>query len=90
MLQVLYTDFGLTVIWDNSARVTVTLRKAAYFNNTCGLCGTCNDVPFDDFLTREGRLVSVCVELFILVLVKLDIFPLKSKINMEKDVYLHP
>ncbi|XP_071830391.1 IgGFc-binding protein-like [Apostichopus japonicus] len=52
------TNFGLRVIWDNSQSVDVKLNRTIYFNNTKGLCGTCNDNPFDDFEMKDGVLTN--------------------------------
>ncbi|KAJ8031643.1 IgGFc-binding protein [Holothuria leucospilota] len=59
---VLQTDFGLKVVWNNRQTAVITLKKSAYFNNTCGLCGTCNDTRHDEFLTRDGATISNVIE----------------------------
>ncbi|KAJ8032286.1 Mucin-6 [Holothuria leucospilota] len=52
--QVLSTDFGLIVTWNNRNGATIKLDKSTYFNNTAGLCGTCNNMEYDDFTLKSG------------------------------------
>ncbi|KAJ8031641.1 IgGFc-binding protein [Holothuria leucospilota] len=59
---VLQTDFGLKVTWNNRQTAVITLKKSAYFGNTCGLCGTCNNIRHDEFLTRDGATISNVIE----------------------------
>ncbi|XP_069497528.1 IgGFc-binding protein-like [Ambystoma mexicanum] len=47
------TDFGLTVTFNGLSHATVTLLPN-YVNATCGLCGTLNGNPLDDFQTPNG------------------------------------
>lgn len=54
----MYTDFGLTVVWNGNSGAIITILKETFFGNTCGLCGTCNDVKRDEFTTNTGELVS--------------------------------
>ncbi|XP_037836867.1 alpha-tectorin [Kryptolebias marmoratus] len=51
------TDFGLTVSYDTNHYVQIGLPYT-YQNATCGLCGNFNNHPGDDFITREGEVVS--------------------------------
>ena len=55
--QRLSTDFGLTVVWDSKQSAQITISPD-YWNNTCGLCGTYDDDPNNDFLTPDGIMVS--------------------------------
>ncbi|KAL8220178.1 UNVERIFIED_CONTAM: hypothetical protein K2H54_040063, partial [Gekko kuhli] len=50
---VLQTDFGLTVSYDMTHSLFVTLSPK-YYGQTCGLCGNFNGVTDDDFLMRDG------------------------------------
>ncbi|KAJ8031639.1 Zonadhesin [Holothuria leucospilota] len=59
---VLQTDFGLKVTWNNIQTAIITLKKSAYFDNTCGLCGTCNNIRHDEFLTKDGATISNVIE----------------------------
>ncbi|KAL8220177.1 UNVERIFIED_CONTAM: hypothetical protein K2H54_040043, partial [Gekko kuhli] len=54
---VLQTDFGLTVSYDttHSLFVTVPLK---YHGQTCGLCGNFNGVTDDDFMMRNGSIAK--------------------------------
>uniref|UniRef100_A0AAY5EYS8 VWFD domain-containing protein n=1 Tax=Electrophorus electricus TaxID=8005 RepID=A0AAY5EYS8_ELEEL len=49
------TDFGLSVSYDGSWVVRITV-PANYSGVTCGLCGNYNGQTRDDFLTRSGAL----------------------------------
>ncbi|XP_049331705.1 alpha-tectorin-like [Astyanax mexicanus] len=51
------TDFGLSVSYDGSWVVRVTV-PANYSGATCGLCGNFNGQTNDDFRIRSGELVS--------------------------------
>ncbi|XP_077196889.1 IgGFc-binding protein-like [Paroedura picta] len=50
---VIQTDFGLTVSYDMSHSLFVTL-SAKYHSQTCGMCGNFNGVADDDFVLRNG------------------------------------
>lgn len=50
---VLQTNFGLTVSYDMTHSLFVTLSPK-YHGQTCGLCGNFNGVPDDDFVMRDG------------------------------------
>lgn len=52
---VIATDFGLTVKFDGSHRVEVTL-PSAFGQKVCGMCGNYNGMAADDFLNPEGVL----------------------------------
>uniref|UniRef100_A0A4W6E0R2 VWFD domain-containing protein n=1 Tax=Lates calcarifer TaxID=8187 RepID=A0A4W6E0R2_LATCA len=54
---VISTDFGLEVSYDTNHYVKISLPYT-YQNATCGLCGNFNNNPRDDFITRQGELVS--------------------------------
>lgn len=51
------TDFGLSVLWDghHNAKVECPVHL---WNSTCGLCGSFDGNPANDFLTPDGQLVS--------------------------------
>lgn len=49
------TDLGVDVSCDGNQHVEVAV-PASYQNGTCGLCGTLNGDPSDDFLTPSGSL----------------------------------
>nr|XP_015224274.1 PREDICTED: alpha-tectorin-like [Lepisosteus oculatus] len=51
------TDFGLTVAYDGYSYVTISVPYD-YLNATCGLCGTFNNNPADDFLSSSGSVLS--------------------------------
>ncbi|XP_030630870.1 alpha-tectorin [Chanos chanos] len=51
------TDFGLSVSYDGSWTVQITV-PANYSGVTCGLCGNFNGQRDDDFLTQSGELAS--------------------------------
>ena len=46
--QILRTDFGLEVRWNGKHEVDVSV-STAYYNNTCGLCGSWNGDDSDDY-----------------------------------------
>ncbi|XP_055509564.1 mucin-19-like [Leucoraja erinacea] len=48
---------GITVIWDKSTRLSITL-DARWKNRVCGLCGNFNDDVSDDLTTKGNSLVS--------------------------------
>lgn len=52
---VITTDFGLTVKFDGSHRVEVTL-PSTFGQKVCGMCGNYNGMAADDFLNPEGVL----------------------------------
>ena len=58
--QLLTSDFGLVVRWNgaNNAQVDIPFT---YWNRTCGLCGTFDDDPNNDFVTPDKLLVSISV-----------------------------
>ncbi|KAJ8005430.1 hypothetical protein DPEC_G00146570 [Dallia pectoralis] len=58
---VVSTDFGLLVSYDAYSYVTINV-PADYFNGTCGLCGTFNNRPDDDFRSRSGLVLDSDVE----------------------------
>ncbi|XP_019353974.1 IgGFc-binding protein-like [Alligator mississippiensis] len=51
------TDFGLVVSYDGRHHVEVMVPPA-YFNTTCGLCGTLTNDPDDDFWMPNSTLVT--------------------------------
>uniref|UniRef100_A0A6Q2XBC1 VWFD domain-containing protein n=1 Tax=Esox lucius TaxID=8010 RepID=A0A6Q2XBC1_ESOLU len=55
------TDFGLLVTYDAYHYVTINV-PADYFNSTCGLCGTFNNHPEDDFRSRSGLVLASDVD----------------------------
>ena len=55
--QRLRSPFGLTVTWDGKRSAQIAI-STDYWNNTCGLCGTFDDNPANDFLTPNGMVVS--------------------------------
>ncbi|XP_078410756.1 mucin-2-like [Cetorhinus maximus] len=52
---------GITVIWDKSTRLSITL-DSRWKNNVCGLCGNFNDDVSDDLTTKGNSLVTSAVE----------------------------
>ncbi|XP_071839367.1 IgGFc-binding protein-like isoform X2 [Apostichopus japonicus] len=54
----LTTDFGLSVVWSGNDATKITVSKEKFFDVSCGLCGTCNDVIRDELLSSEGELLS--------------------------------
>ncbi|XP_071838865.1 IgGFc-binding protein-like isoform X2 [Apostichopus japonicus] len=54
----LTTDFGLSVVWTGNDATKITVSKEKFFDVSCGLCGTCNDVKRDEFLSITGELLS--------------------------------
>ena len=56
--QLLTSDFGLVVRWNgaNNAQVDIPFT---YWNKTCGLCGTFDDDPNNDFTTPDNIHVSM-------------------------------
>ena len=58
ILQLLSTSFDLQVRWDGQ-RSGQIIMPVEYFDNTCGLCGTFDGNPDNDFYTRDGMLVSL-------------------------------
>ncbi|XP_076616110.1 alpha-tectorin-like [Chaetodon auriga] len=58
---VVSTDFGLEVSYDTNHYVRISVPYT-YYNATCGLCGTFNNHPEDDFRTRQGEIVSSDVD----------------------------
>ena len=57
LFQILTTDFQLEIVWNKKTDVMVTVPQA-YWNRTCGLCGTFNGDKHDDFILPDGSLVS--------------------------------
>ncbi|XP_072097861.1 uncharacterized protein [Mobula birostris] len=51
---------GITVIWDKSTRLSITL-DSRWKNRVCGLCGNFNDDVSDDMTTKGNSLVSNAV-----------------------------
>lgn len=51
------TDFGLTVTYDASQYVSISVPYD-YFNSTCGLCGNFNNHQEDDFLSSSGEVLT--------------------------------
>lgn len=67
-LQVLATEFGLTVKWNGQTNVEIMLNKSAS-NTTCGLCGNFDGRPDDDWTIGpsckgSGRLVTFLKNFF--------------------------
>ena len=60
IFQVLTTPFNLQVKW-NGKRNGQIVMPVEYMENTCGLCGTFDEDPDNDFVTPDGRLVSLVV-----------------------------
>ncbi|XP_053269553.1 alpha-tectorin isoform X17 [Pleuronectes platessa] len=54
---VISTNFGLLVSYDAYHYVRISVPHT-YQNATCGLCGSLNNNPRDDFKTRQGAIVS--------------------------------
>ncbi|XP_043936438.1 alpha-tectorin-like [Protopterus annectens] len=54
---VMKTSFGLTVTYDMSSILSVTIAPE-YRGRTCGLCGNFNGHAFDDFTVHAGSLVQ--------------------------------
>ncbi|XP_041830785.1 alpha-tectorin-like isoform X2 [Melanotaenia boesemani] len=54
---VVSTNFGLMVSYDTYHYVQISVPYT-YLNATCGLCGNFNNLPNDDFQTRDGEVVS--------------------------------
>ncbi|XP_072327746.1 mucin-2-like isoform X2 [Scyliorhinus torazame] len=52
---------GITVIWDKSTRLSITL-DSRWKNKVCGLCGNFNDDVSDDLTTKGNSLVTSAVE----------------------------
>ncbi|XP_077863539.1 alpha-tectorin-like [Saccoglossus kowalevskii] len=52
----LITSFQLVILWDTVANLVVYVPYS-YSNSTCGLCGTLNFDPRDDFIIPGGNLV---------------------------------
>uniref|UniRef100_UPI00398F2556 mucin-2-like n=1 Tax=Pristiophorus japonicus TaxID=55135 RepID=UPI00398F2556 len=52
---------GITVIWDKSTRLSITLDPR-WKNKVCGLCGNFNDDISDDLTTKGNSLVTSTVE----------------------------
>ena len=57
LIQRLTTSFGLEVTWNGHANVQTKIATS-YWNSTCGLCGTYDGDPSNDFITPENLLVS--------------------------------
>ncbi|XP_069040705.1 alpha-tectorin-like [Lepisosteus oculatus] len=58
---VLTTRFGLTVTYDGSSVLAISLPPS-YRGQTCGLCGNFNGLPSDDFSARSGHLMPTVTE----------------------------
>lgn len=56
--QILETNFGLTVRFDGRHSAEIEVSKDSYYNKTCGLCGTLDGDPDNDFKHPDGDLVS--------------------------------
>ena len=52
------SEFGLVVRWNGANNVQVDI-PFTYWNRTCGLCGTFDDDPNNDFTTPDRLLVSM-------------------------------
>lgn len=57
LLQTIETYFGVSMGYNGRSRVLIEV-PTDYWNNTCGLCGTFDDIRLNDFWTREGSVVS--------------------------------
>ncbi|KAH0631346.1 hypothetical protein JD844_005637 [Phrynosoma platyrhinos] len=51
------TDLGIEVSFNGKQYMEIAV-PAIYYNATCGLCGTLNGNPADDFLTSEGSFTT--------------------------------
>ncbi|XP_028410565.1 uncharacterized protein LOC114533262 [Dendronephthya gigantea] len=58
---VVTSDYGVTVFWNNVYNVRITIG-GRYVNRTSGLCGTYNEMKYDDFWTSYGTIVTDPVE----------------------------
>ncbi|XP_069497240.1 IgGFc-binding protein-like [Ambystoma mexicanum] len=54
---VVYTDFGLTVLYDAQYYAQVEV-PSTYSGHMCGLCGNFNDDERDDFMLPSGQVVK--------------------------------
>ncbi len=63
-LQRLRSPFGLIVTWDGKRSAQIALSPN-YWNNTCGLCGTFDDNPSNDFLIPDGTVVSAVLNVIL-------------------------
>ncbi|XP_072039431.1 IgGFc-binding protein-like [Amphiura filiformis] len=54
---VLETDFGLKVSWNGVYNFEVII-PGAYFDQVCGLCGSYDGVPGNDFIKLDGTLAN--------------------------------
>ncbi|XP_006633894.3 von Willebrand factor [Lepisosteus oculatus] len=50
-------EYGFVVRIDSTGNINVVLSEE-HFNNTCGLCGTFNGIPADDYMAQEGFLTD--------------------------------
>ncbi|PIK34073.1 putative zonadhesin, partial [Apostichopus japonicus] len=55
---ILETTFGLTIRFDGRHNVEVEVSKDLYLNKTCGLCGTLDGNPDNDFKHPDGDMVT--------------------------------
>ena len=58
---ILFTDIGITVLWDEQTRVYVRL-STQYAGTVCGLCGNFDMAATNDLATRSGASVTSEVE----------------------------
>lgn len=49
---------GLTIQWDAQQLINIE-ATAALFNRTAGLCGTLDQQPFNDFMSKDGTVHKV-------------------------------
>ena len=58
ILQMLTTPVGISIKWDGKNNAQIEMPQL-YFNKTCGLCGTYDGNPDNDYKTPEGMQVHV-------------------------------
>ena len=59
------TSFGLSVLWDGNSVVNVEC-PVHLWNTTCGLCGSFDGNPDNDFTNPDGQMVSLeSLQLFV-------------------------
>ena len=57
LFQVISTTFGLILTFDTSNTLEIKV-PSALDGNTCGLCGTKDGNPYNDFRLLNGSVVS--------------------------------
>lgn len=65
-LKINLETVGLTIIWDLN-RLFVVEATAGLFNRTAGLCGTSDQHPENDFVSKNGALHKVLLYDLILI-----------------------